>query len=86
MKLRVLASPSKGNSYVFESFTGGLLFEAGLPWRELQKGLNFDLSGVAGCLVSHSHKDHSKAVMDVINAGIDCYMSLVKRILIANRG
>ncbi|MDR7856028.1 MBL fold metallo-hydrolase [Tissierella sp.] len=75
MKLKVLASGSKGNSYILESPTGSLLIEAGIPWREILKGLNYDISKVVGCLVSHEHKDHSKAVDDVMKAGIDVYMS-----------
>ena len=75
MKLKVLDSSSKGNCYLIESPTGSLLLECGLPWREIQKGLNFDLSNVVGCLVTHEHKDHSKAACDVMKCGIDAYMS-----------
>lgn len=75
MRLKVLASGSKGNSYLLQSPTGSLLIEAGIPWKGIKRGLNFDLSGVLGCLVTHEHKDHSKAVFDVMKAGIDCYMS-----------
>lgn len=75
MKLKVLGSSSNGNCYVLESPTGSLLLDCGLPWKEIQKGLDFDLRGVVGCIISHSHKDHSKATMDVMKAGIDCYMS-----------
>jgi len=75
MKLKILGSSSKGNAYILQSPTGSLLIEAGIPWREMQKGLNYDLSNVVGCLVSHEHKDHSKAVTDVMKAGIEVYMS-----------
>jgi len=75
MKLKILASGSKGNCYVLESPTGSLLIECGLPWWEIQKGLDFDLSDVLGCLISHEHQDHAKAVNDIMKAGIDCYMS-----------
>jgi phosphoribosyl 1,2-cyclic phosphodiesterase len=33
------------------------------------------LSDLAGCLVSHEHGDHSKGVVDLLHAGVDCYMS-----------
>lgn len=75
MKLKVLASGSKGNSYILESPTGSLLLEAGIPWKEILKGLNYDISNVLACLITHEHKDHSKAILDVMKAGIDCYMS-----------
>lgn len=75
MKLKVLGSSSSGNSYILESPTGSLLIECGLPWKQIMQGLNYDISKVVGCLVTHEHKDHAKAVKDVMKAGIDCYMS-----------
>ncbi|HHX63154.1 MAG TPA: MBL fold metallo-hydrolase [Epulopiscium sp.] len=75
MKLKVLGSSSKGNCYILESPTGSLLLEVGIPWKEIQQGLDYDLSKVVGALVTHEHKDHSKAVSDVMKAGIDVYMS-----------
>lgn len=75
MKLKILASGSKGNCYILESSKGILLLDAGIPFREIQKGLDFDLSGVIGCLISHSHNDHSKAVLYIMSAGIYVYMS-----------
>lgn len=76
MNLKVLGSSSHGNCYILSTPTGTLLIEAGLRWKEIQKGLGFDLSDVAGCLITHEHNDHSKAVKEVTRAGIDCYMSM----------
>ena len=70
-----LASGSRGNCYRVTDGSTPLLLECGIPFREIQKGLHFRVSEVAVCLVSHEHKDHSKAVRDVMKAGIDCYMS-----------
>ncbi len=75
MKLKVLGSSSNGNCYILESPTGSLLIEAGLPWKEIQKGLDFNLSNVVGCLITHEHKDHCKAIGDVMNAGITVHAS-----------
>lgn len=36
-------------------------------------GLDYKLSEVHGCLISHSHADHCKAVKDILKAGIDVY-------------
>jgi phosphoribosyl 1,2-cyclic phosphodiesterase len=70
-----LASGSQGNCYYITDGSSPLLLECGIPFREIQKGLHFRVSEVAVCLVSHEHQDHSKAVRDVMKAGIDCYMS-----------
>lgn len=75
MKFKVLASGSKGNCYILSSPTGSLLLDAGIPFREIQKGLDYNLRDITASLVTHEHKDHSKAAEDVMNAGIDCYMS-----------
>jgi len=73
MKLKVIGSSSKGNSYILEAETGNLLLDAGVPFKEIQKALDFDLSRVLGCLITHEHKDHSKAIKDVMKAGIEVY-------------
>lgn len=75
MRVKVLGSSSKGNCYILESSTGNLLLECGVNFKEIQKALEFNLSSVHGCLVTHEHNDHSKAVHDVMKAGIDVYTS-----------
>jgi phosphoribosyl 1,2-cyclic phosphodiesterase len=71
-----LASSSRGNAYLVSApGVAPLLLEAGLPIKQLREKLNFGLTGLAGCLVSHEHSDHSKAVKDLLKAGIDCWMS-----------
>jgi len=75
MRLKVIGSSSKGNSYILESDTGSLILDAGVRFKEIQKALNFDLSSVRGGLVTHEHKDHSKGVVEAMKAGIDIFMS-----------
>jgi phosphoribosyl 1,2-cyclic phosphodiesterase len=75
MDIQVLASSSKGNCYRVSNGSTPLLLECGIRFKEIQQKLNFRLSEIAGCLLSHSHQDHSKAIRDIMKAGIDCYMS-----------
>lgn len=70
-----LASGSKGNCYYVSDGNTPLLLECGIGIQRIRWGLNFKLSSIAGVLISHEHKDHCKAVLDVMWAGIDCYMS-----------
>lgn len=49
--------------------------ECGVRWPVLLKALNYDLDNIDGCLLTHEHADHSKAVKDVMRAGIDVYSS-----------
>jgi len=71
-----IASSSRGNAYLLKAEGAQpLLIEAGIPIKQLREKLKFGLSGLAGCLISHEHGDHSKAVKDLLKAGVDCYMS-----------
>lgn len=76
MRLKVIGSGSKGNAYILEAPTGRLLLECGLPFKIIQQALEFDLTSVDGCLLTHSHKDHSKSAKEVMRAGINTYMTL----------
>ena len=77
MKFHAHYSSSKHNLYEVVADNGKrLLIECGLPWGKMQEALGFDLGGIEACLCSHSHLDHSKAMADVMRAGIDCYASV----------
>lgn len=65
MNIDVLASSSAGNAYIISDGKTKLLLECGLPFKELQKRSKFTLSKCNACIISHSHKDHSKAWKDV---------------------
>lgn len=75
IEITILASSSKGNCYRVTDGSTPLLLECGIPWKQIQQGLNFKTSELAGCLITHEHMDHAKAVKEVAKAGIDCYMS-----------
>ena len=75
MKLRVLGSNSKGNCYLLESESETLIVECGISFKEIKIALDFNLRSVCGCLITHEHGDHSKAVKDVMRSGIRVYTS-----------
>lgn len=76
MNFRPLSSSSKGNCYLVESSeTAPLLLECGIPLKAIREKLNFSLSGLAGCLISHEHGDHSRAAKDLLKAGVDVWTS-----------
>ena len=71
MELITLSSSSAGNCYILRSASGEtLILECGLPFDKIKKGLNWNLSGIVACLISHRHRDHCKAFQDVDKAGI----------------
>lgn len=75
IEITTLASSSRGNCYKVTDGVTPLLLECGISWKEIQRGLDFQTAELQGCLITHEHKDHCKAVADVMKTGIDCYMS-----------
>lgn len=75
MDIKVLASGSAGNAYFVSDGVTPLLLEAGISIKRIREGLDFKLSEVAACLLTHEHGDHSKAIGDVLRMGVDIYSS-----------
>ncbi len=75
MKLKILGSSSKGNCYLLVSETEALIIEAGIDVGEVKKALGFQITKVAGCIVTHEHGDHARHVNKYIEAGFDVYMT-----------
>lgn len=73
--IHTLATGSKGNCYHITDGSTALLLECGIKYKDIQRKLNYETDKLAGCLVTHEHKDHCKSILDVLKAGIDCYMS-----------
>ncbi|OPA76766.1 MBL fold metallo-hydrolase [Paenibacillus selenitireducens] len=73
--IKPLGSSSAGNAYRISDGRTALLLEAGLRYKDIQRELEFRMSEIAGCLITHDHGDHSKAARDVLKAGIDIYTS-----------
>jgi phosphoribosyl 1,2-cyclic phosphodiesterase len=74
MKLNIINSNSDGNCYLFTDNKGEtLIVECGVRFDKIKQALNFDLSNVVGCLITHEHGDHCKGVIDAVKSGIDIY-------------
>ena len=71
MILKCLASGSSGNCYVLKDSTGKMLIlDAGIPWKEIQIGIDFRPIDVEAVCITHSHSDHARAVRDLNKVGI----------------
>ena len=75
MKLTVVGSSSKGNCYILQNKHEALIIEAGCAMSDILCAIDYDISKVAACIVSHEHGDHSKNVYAVQSYGIQCYMT-----------
>jgi phosphoribosyl 1,2-cyclic phosphodiesterase len=71
----LIASSSAGNAYRIKDGKTTLLLEAGLPFRDIQKALEFKVTQLAGCLITHEHGDHSKSAKDILRVGVPIYTS-----------
>lgn len=73
-KLKILASGSSGNCIsVYDEVGRYILVDVGLPYKDILKGINWDLSNCVAACCSHIHRDHSKALSHFIDSGIPCY-------------
>ena len=71
MKVKCIGSGSSGNCYALIDNEGKiLLLDCGLPIKEIKAGIDFRVSDLAGCLVTHGHQDHCKSVEDLKRMGI----------------
>lgn len=75
MELTVLGSSSAGNCYILQNDTEALVIECGVSLREVKKAVNFNISKIVGCLVSHEHGDHAGHVNEFLSARIGVYAS-----------
>jgi phosphoribosyl 1,2-cyclic phosphodiesterase len=74
MRLQVIGTGSTGNCYVVHADGNKLLLDAGVPIRKIVQALG-GLDGVAGCLLTHEHGDHSAAVSELAARGVDVVAS-----------
>ena len=73
--LKVMGSGSSGNCYSLKVDNEILILDAGYPYKDILRFIDYDIGNVVGCLVTHEHKDHSKAVKDLLKNSIDVYSS-----------
>lgn len=74
MLMRCCGSSSAGNSYALISSSGEILaIEAGVKFMDFKKMIDWRISDVAGCIVSHEHGDHARYIKDFMRSGIPVF-------------
>lgn len=73
LDIAVYASGSSGNCYTVSDGETVVMLDCGLPFRRIERLTGFLLP--AAVLVTHEHKDHSKAARDFMRRGVDVYMT-----------
>jgi phosphoribosyl 1,2-cyclic phosphodiesterase len=75
MDIKAIASGSSGNCYVISDGVTKILLECGIKYEKILKAVDYSISDISACLISHAHTDHSLSCREIFNAGIDLYMS-----------
>lgn len=75
MNIKPIASSSKGNAYLVGDGKTNILLDCGVGIDEIRRAVGVDLGSPKGCLVTHCHKDHSRASKELLKQGIPVYMS-----------
>ena len=52
--LKCVGSGSSGNCYILTCNNEKLILDCGLPIKVIKQGLDFDLGGIQGVLISHA--------------------------------
>lgn len=74
MTLRIIGSSSEGNCYLLTDEQGQtLMIEAGMQKKDIFRALGSRAANLAGCIISHGHRDHSRAFIDMLKAAIHTY-------------
>ena len=73
MEITTIASGSKGNCYLINDGEHSLLLECGISMNDILRGVDFKLSSVDACLVTHEHGDHAKSVANLLQSGVKVY-------------
>lgn len=73
LSITAYASGSSGNCYTVTNGKATVMLDCGLPFREIQRLTGYQLPDAV--LVTHEHKDHSKAAADFLRMGVDVYMT-----------
>lgn len=70
-----LASSSAGNAYIVDDGESRILLECGIPYKRLQRSMGFGTAALAGCLITHEHKDHSRCFGELLKSGVRVFSS-----------
>lgn len=70
IKLTTIASGSSGNCYLLQNENEIIVIEAGVPFLEVKKLIDFEIDKIKCVLCSHAHLDHGKYLHEYMNAGI----------------
>lgn len=73
MKFNCIGSGSSGNCYVLQNEDEALIIEAGVPFIEVKKVLDFNIRKIKAVIITHEHGDHRKYWYEYVRSGIPVF-------------
>lgn len=74
IKIKSFGSGSSGNGYLLDDGHSQLLIECGINFKKVMQAMNFDMSNVEACLITHEHTDHCQFTDQMLkDTSIDVY-------------
>lgn len=72
-QLKTLDTGSHGNCFVLNNNGHIVLLDLGVRWKDVQRGVGFNVFAVDMALITHGHSDHSQSVPQAVRNAIPCY-------------
>lgn len=76
MEFQAFHSSSAGNLYRVSSGKHSLLLECGVPLDKIKQAFGYSFWGIKACLITHSHRDHSRSAKELLRLGININCSV----------
>lgn len=73
MEIKCLGQGSSGNCWVLCHGNEKLIIDAGIPVKEILRGVDYDLANISGAVVTHCHTDHAKSANDLEKYGLEVF-------------
>lgn len=74
-RIDVIGSSSKGNAFLLTTGNSRVLLDAGVSFPKIQKAVDFNLSSIQACFITHEHADHCLGVEKLMDACVPCHMT-----------
>lgn len=76
MEFQAFHSSSAGNLYRVSSGKHSLLLECGVPLDKIKQAFGYSFRSIQACLITHSHRDHSRSAKELLRLGININCSV----------
>lgn len=72
-QLKTLDTGSHGNCFVLDCNSHIAILDLGVRWKDVQRGVDFNISAIEFALIGHAHQDHALSVPQAVRNAIPCY-------------